>query len=142
MSALAADNLPLAGSIDIFTVASGTGLGVWFPDSNARTFLRIPTKFQIAPSRHSDDPASSGSTLIEVAAILLAIITFQSPCADSNVHIHCDNSGAVAAFQRHHSSSPRIGALLTAAVDICSSRRISLRVSWIPGVSNTIADPI
>ena len=142
MAALAADNLPLADSINIWTDACGTGLGVFLPESGAWTFLRVPPKFQIAPSRHADDPASSGSTLIEVAAVLLAISTFQTKCANSNVHIHCDNSGAVAVFQRHHSPSPRIGAMLTAAVDICTARRIALRVSWVPGVSNTVADPI
>ena len=142
MSALAADNLPLAGSLDIYTDASGTGLGVYIPLWGYWTFMSIPTKFQIAPHKHTDDPSSSGSTLIEVAAILLAVTTFQSLCACSNIHIHCDNSGAVAIFQRHHSSSPRIGAMLTAAVDIATNRNIHIRTSWIPGSTNTFADPI
>ena len=142
MSALAADNLPLADSLDIYTDASGTGLGVYIPLWGYWTFMSIPAKFQIAPHKHTDDPSSSGSTLIEVAAILLAVTTFQSLCACSNIHVHCDNSGAVAIFQRHHSSSPRIGAMLTAAVDIATSRNINIRTSWIPGSTNTIADPI
>ena len=142
MAALALDGYPLADSIDIYTDASGRGLGVWIPSTGAWTFSVIPECFQISPSRHSDDPSSSGSTLIEVAAILLAVITFQDLFAGANVHVFCDNSGAVSVFQRHHSASPRIGAMLTAAVDVSSARLSNLRFSWIPGASNLIADPI
>ena len=142
MAALAAELLPLRDPIIAFCDASGTGLGVFLPHSGEWTFMIIPTHFQISPTTHTDNSVTTGSTLIEVAAILLAISTFHHVFAGRQVHIHSDNTGAVGAFGRSHSPSPRIGNMITAAISIAITHNFVFRVSWIPGVSNTIADPI
>ena len=94
------------------------------------------------PAVHSDSVTSVGSTLIEVAAIVLAIITFQDSWAGHHVLVHSDNSGAVGVFTRRHSSNEMTGTMLTLAVDLCTARNITLRTTWIAGSSNVFADPI
>ena len=142
MAALAAELLPLPNPTFVFCDASGTGLGVFLPHSGEWTFMVIPAHFQISPITHTNKSESTGSTLIEVAAILLAISTFHHVFAGGQVQIYSDNTGAVGAFGRSHSPSPRIGNMITSAISIATTHNFVLRVSWIPGVSNTIADPI
>ena len=142
MSALAAELLPASDAVQAYTDACGNGLGVFVVDSGDWTYLPVPEKYRINPDAHSDSVIAVGSTLIEVAAIVLAIMTFKDAWQDRNVHIHSDNSGAVGVFTRRHSSSAAIGSMLTFAVDLCSARNISVHVSWIPGVTNVIADAI
>ena len=97
MSALAADN-PLADSVNIFTDASGIDLGI-YPGTSPTPALGRSCLFQlnfksplpITPTslRHQAPPR------FEVAAILLAMLSFQALCSVSNIHIHSDNSGTV-----------------------------------------------
>ena len=74
--------------------------------------------------------------------MVLALMTFQDLWADHHVVINSDNSGAVGVFTRRHSANEMTGAMLTFAVDLCTSRNITLRLTWIPGISNVVADPI
>jgi len=142
MAALAAVLLPNPDAIEVFTDASGLGLGVFVPSSDLWTFLRIPDRFAVNPAVHTDSVTSVGSTLIEVAAVVLALMTFQEAWSGRHVHVNSDNSGAVGVFTRRHSSNENTGAMLTFAVDLCTTRNIGLRLSWIPGSSNVAADPI
>ena len=104
--------------------------------------MEVSDRFAVNPTSHVDAVVAVGSTLIEVAAIVLAIMTFQLVWQNQSVHIHSDNSGAVGVFTRRHSSSALIGSMLTFATDLCSAQNISIHVSWIPGVTNVFADPI
>ena len=139
---LAAELLPTPDAVNVWTDASGTALGAFVPSTGAWTFLSVPPNFAVNPTEHSDTIVAVGSTLIEVAAIVLALTTFGEGWHDRHVHIHCDNSGAVGVFTRHHSSSANIGAMLTFAVDFCTARNITVHATWIEGVSNVIADAI
>ena len=142
MAALAAELLPNPDAIEVFTDASGLGLGVFVPSSGLWTFLRVPVRFAVNPAVHTDSVISVGSTLIEVAAVVLALMTFQDAWTGHHVHVNSDNSGAVGVFKRRHSSNENTGAMLTFAVDLCTTRNICLRLSWIPGSTNVVADPI
>ena len=142
MAALAAELLPCPDAIAAFTDASGLGLGVFVPSSGLWAYMRVPARFAVNPAVHSDSVTSVGSTLIEVAAIVLAIITFQDSWAGHHVLVHSDNSGAVGVFTRRHSSNEMTGSMLTLAVDLCTARNITLRTTWIAGSSNVFADPI
>ena len=73
---------------------------------------------------------------------MLALMTFQDAWTGHHVLVNSDNSGAVGVFTRRHSSNEMTGAMLTFAVDLCTTRNICLRLSWIPGSSNVAADPI
>ena len=142
LSALAAELQPAKDAIRVFTDASGLGLGVYVETTGAWNYMRIPADFEVNPDTHSDTVTAVGSTLIEVAAIVFAIMTFTEVWQDQNVTIHTDNTGAAGVFQRRHSSSAAIGSMLTYAVDLCTLHNINVHVMWIPGVSNVIADPI
>ena len=142
MSALAAELLPATDAIVAFTDASGLGLGVFVPGTGLWAFMKVPARFAVNPAVHVDSVIAVGSTLIEVAAVVLAIMTFQDLWADRLVVVNCDNSGAVGVFTRRHSANELTGAMLTFAVDLCTSRNITLRLSWIPGTTNVVADPI
>ena len=93
--------------------------------------MHVPERFAVNPAAHTDSVISVGSTLIEVAAVVLALMTFQDLWADHNVVINSDNSGAVGVFTRRHSSNEMTGAMLTFAVDLCAARNITLRLTWI-----------
>ena len=142
MAALAAELVPAPDAIQVFTDACGEGLGVFVASSGAWTYMEVPALYRISPDAHTDAAVAVGSTLIEVAAVVLAIMTYQHTWENQNVHIHSDNSGTVGVFAKRHSSSAAIGSMLTFAVDLCSARNITIHVSWIPGVTNGIADPI
>ena len=105
MSALAAELLPITDAIVAYTDASGLGLGVYVPGPGLWTFMHVPERFAVNPAAHTDSVISVGSTLIEVAAVVLALMTFQDLWADHNVVINSDNSGAVGVFTRRHSSN-------------------------------------
>ena len=136
------------GPVTLSCDASGTALGaVW-----GNRWVRVPVTATFRLGRraalHDRSRAQpgrgrrSGSTLLETAAILLALATWGHQLANTEVVILSDNSGAVAAWARLHSSHPVVAGFIRAAMALVLRHNIKLSVKWIAGATNVYADAV
>lgn len=91
---------------------------------------------------HSTHGREVGSTIIELLAIATAVAIWAVAWANTTVLIRSDNQGAVEAMTRGHSSSGTTAKLIRFITRLAMDHSIEVRVQYIPGVDNVIADAI
>ena len=114
--------------------ASGVGLGaVW----------GWQWAFQpISPDLDLGAAGGSGSTLVELGAILLACAIWGPEWQGRRVIIRTDNTGADSGWSRLHSPVPMQAEIIRAISDIAEACGFWISTQWIPGELNVVADAI
>ena len=114
----------------LYTNACPTGMGFWLP------CLRVGFQHLVSNSAHN-------VFYLEALAVLsaLAFVVDHSSLRPSRVAIFTDNTNSVNIFHSLHARPPYNPILLT-AVDLLLTSNISLRVFYIPGQDNIVADAL
>ena len=84
----------------------------------------------------------TSSTLLEVAALLLALRAWCRAWAGGEVTLFCDNKAAGRVWSKRHARHPKIAGLIRAMMHLCIQYDISLSVVFIKGALNTRADAV
>jgi hypothetical protein len=115
----------------LYTDACPTGMGFWSP--------RLRVGFQHLISNNSVHDIF----YLEALAVLSALAFVVDHCSPrpSRVAIFTDNTNSVNIFHSLHARPPYNPILLT-AVDLLLTSNISLRVFYIPGQDNVVADAL
>jgi len=116
--------------------ASGVGLGASF--GHRWSFSPISRYLAWTLAQRG----GSGSTLVELGAVLLACVTWGHEWMGRHVVIRTDNSGAFSSWSRLHSPVPRQAELIRAVALLSIHYGFWLSIVWIPGDRNVVADAI
>jgi hypothetical protein len=76
----------------------------------------------------------------ELSAVLLALKAFRTHLSGRSVLLRSDNVTTVASVNRLVGKSPALNGLVQEIFETCNQLQVTLRATWIPGVSNTVAD--
>ena len=116
--------------LQLQTDASGTiGFGAFF---NGRWFRGDWSSQQLELS----------ITFKELFAIVAACATWGVEWLRLRVEFQCDNQAAVECLKTGTSRSPAVMALIRTLYSICVMHNFLVRASYLPGISNTIADAL
>jgi hypothetical protein len=115
----------------VYTDASGLGMGLWFPHENFAGQSPVPID---APK----DTIFFFEALAVCSAIHAIPNMMESP---PRMLVYTDNSNTVAMFNSLRAHPP-YNSIMLAAVDILLEYQVDLRVEFIPGSENRVADAL
>jgi hypothetical protein len=114
-----------------YTDASGVGLGLWFPDENFACQSGLPR-----------ETPTDTIFFAEALAVCSAIHTIDTmPDKPRRMLIYTDNTNVVSMFNSLRAHPP-YNSILLSAMDILIAHDMDLRVEYIPGSANVIADAL
>jgi hypothetical protein len=117
-------------TLEVYTDASGMGLGVWFPGERAGYQWPIP----------SDKPLD-GIFFWEALAVCSAIHLSRLHGKPKRILCHTDNSNSFDIFTSLR-AKPVYNPILMSAVDVLLADGIDFRITWLPGKDNVVADAL
>jgi hypothetical protein len=117
-------------TLETYTDASGVGLGVWFLGEHVRYQYVIPPE---------EDP--DRIFFWEAIAVCSAIHLSRFHDKPRRILCHTDSTNT---FDIFHSlkAKPSHNSILISVVDVLIADGIDLRVTWVPGEDNVIADAL
>ena len=117
-------------TLEAYTDASGVGIGIWFPGEHVAYQWEIPVQLR-----------SNQIFFFEALAVCCAAHLSRFHGSAKRLLCHTDNSNS---FDIFHSlrAKPSHNCILMSTVDVRIKRDLDMRVTWIPGEDNLVADAI
>ena len=117
-------------TIEAYTDASAVGIGIWFPGERTGYQWAIPP-----------DVAPNGIFFFEALAVCCAAHLSRNHGRPRRLLCHTDNSNS---FDIFHSlcAGPSHNRILLSTIDVRIADDLDMRVLWIPGSDNVVADAI